>query len=145
MTSPFTEIPQAEWVASNELAFGIFDAYPVTEGHTLVIPRREVATWFEATDEERRALMDLVEELKHFLDKRFQPDGYNVGINIGQAAGQTVMHLHVHLIPRYRGDVDDPRGGVRYVIPDKANYLADADGDQPARPRVDRGKQDEQG
>ena len=125
MTSPFTQIPPSDWLVSNDLAFAIFDAYPVTEGHTLVIPRREVPTWFDATPDERRALMDLVDDVKPLLDERFQPDGYNVGINIGAAAGQTVMHLHVHLIPRYTGDVEDPRGGVRYVIPAKANYLTD--------------------
>ena len=123
MTSPFTQIPRSEWLAANDFAFAIFDAYPVTEGHTLVIPRRDVATWFDATLDERRALMDLVDDVKPILDERFEPDGYNVGINIGEAAGQTVMHLHVHLIPRYHGDVEDPRGGVRYVIPHKANYL----------------------
>jgi diadenosine tetraphosphate (Ap4A) HIT family hydrolase len=107
------------------LAFAIFDGYPVSEGHALVIPRREVATWFDATEDEQRALMSLVDEVKNILDRRFSPDGYNIGINAGEAAGQTVMHLHVHVIPRYRGDMPDPRGGVRHVIPWKGNYFND--------------------
>ncbi|MGM0559219.1 MAG: DEAD/DEAH box helicase family protein, partial [Myxococcota bacterium] len=122
LSSPFSEIPESEWLASNALAFAIFDGYPVSEGHALVIPHREVATWFEATEEEQRVLMSLVDEVKNILDERFSPDGYNIGINAGEAAGQTVMHLHVHVIPRYRGDMPDPRGGVRHVIPWKGNY-----------------------
>ena len=111
------------WSSALSLAFR--DRYPVTPGHTLVIPRRHVATWFDATRDERIDLMDAVDALKHELDAQLdpKPDGYNVGINAGEAAGQTVMHLHVHLIPRYHGDVDDPRGGVRHVIPGKGNYL----------------------
>ena len=132
MSSPFTEIPESDWLLSNELAFAFFDAYPVNEGHTLVVPRRVVPTWFEATEDERRSLMSLVSEVKHILDDRFDPDGYNIGINAGEAAGQTVMHLHVHVIPRYRGDMDDPRGGVRHVIPEEGNYLEDdGEGDRP--------------
>ncbi|MFP4600195.1 MAG: HIT family protein, partial [Persicimonas sp.] len=126
MSSPFTEIPEDAWLVSNELGFAFFGGYPVTEGHTLIVPHRVVPTWFEATAEEQRALMALVDEVKAVLDERFEPDGYNIGINAGEAAGQTVMHLHVHVIPRYRGDMPDPRGGVRHVIPWKGNYLQDA-------------------
>ena len=124
MTSPFLEAPVSAWVAENALAFALEDRFPVSPGHTLVIPRRLFATWFEATPEERTALFELVDEVKRVLDERLHPDGYNIGINAGEAAGQTVPHLHVHVIPRYRGDVDDPRGGVRHVIPGKGNYLA---------------------
>lgn len=124
--SVFLETPESTWVASNELAFAIRDGFPVTEGHTLVIPKRVVATWFEATPEERRAILDLVDVIKRELDETLHPDGYNVGFNDGEAAGQTVMHLHVHVIPRYRGDMDDPRGGVRHVIPWKGNYKRSA-------------------
>jgi diadenosine tetraphosphate (Ap4A) HIT family hydrolase len=123
MTSPFLQIPPGEWIASNELAFAVFDKYPVSKGHALVIPRRLVATWFEATVEEQQALMGLVGEVKGILDERYRPEGYNIGVNVGAVAGQTVMHVHVHLIPRYRGDVEDPRGGVRHVMPGKGNYL----------------------
>ena len=120
--SVFLEMPESAWVASNDLAFAIRDSFPVTEGHTLVIPKRLVATWFEASHEEQRAILDLVEVVKLELDETLHPDGYNVGFNAGEAAGQTVMHLHVHVIPRFRGDMDDPRGGVRHVIPWKGNY-----------------------
>ncbi len=122
-TSPFLSIPASEWVASNALAFAVRDRHPVTPGHTLVVPRRLVPTWFDATLEEQHALLALVAEVKAQLDRELRPDGYNVGFNAGEAAGQTVMHLHVHLIPRHRGDMDDPRGGVRHVIPEKGNYL----------------------
>ena len=124
-TSPFLERRRDEWVASNALAFAIRDAFPVSPGHTLVVPRRLIAGWFEATAQERQALFDLVDEVKRQLDAGpSPPQGYNIGINVGEAGGQTVAHLHVHVIPRYRGDVPDPRGGVRHVIPGKGNYLA---------------------
>lgn len=123
MTSPFLERPRADWVASNSLAFAIRDAYPVSRGHTLVVPFRLIATWFDASKEEKAAIIELMDSVRAQLDAEFHPDGYNVGVNVGEAAGQTVMHLHVHVIPRYRGDVADPRGGVRHVIPGKGNYL----------------------
>jgi diadenosine tetraphosphate (Ap4A) HIT family hydrolase len=123
--SPFLQRPATEWIASNGVAFAIRDAYPVSPGHTLIVTRRLVATWFEATLEERHAILDLIEEVKGILDRQTPtPDGYNVGFNAGVAAGQTVMHLHVHVIPRYAGDVPDPRGGIRHVIPGLGNYLA---------------------
>jgi superfamily II DNA or RNA helicase/diadenosine tetraphosphate (Ap4A) HIT family hydrolase/HKD family nuclease/SOS-response transcriptional repressor LexA len=123
MSSPFLSIPESEWVASNALCFAIRDRYPVSPGHTLVIPRRPVATWFEASPEEQRCLFELVDAVKRGLDAELKPQGYNIGINVGEAAGQTVFHLHVHVIPRFQGDVADPRGGVRHVIPGKGNYL----------------------
>ena len=122
MTSPFLSRPQSEWIASNDLAFAILDGYPVNPGHVLVIPKRLVSTWWEATREEQVAILDLLEVVKRQLDESHRPDGYNIGVNAGEAAGQTVFHLHVHLIPRYRGDMDDPRGGVRHVIPSRGNY-----------------------
>ena len=133
-TSPFLSIPPSAWVASNALAFAVEDRFPVSTGHTLVVTRRVVATWFDASDDERRAVLALVDEVKRRLDDAHQPDGYNVGFNAGTAAGQTVMHLHVHVIPRYRGDMDDPRGGVRHVIPSKGNYLAGHADVRPPRP-----------
>ena len=127
VASPFLALPASRHVAANTLAFAIEDGFPVSPGHTLVIPRREVRTWFDATPEEQQAIFALVDEVKRLLDAREpRPDGYNVGFNAGEAAGQTVMHLHVHVIPRYRGDMDDPRGGVRHVIPSKGNYLTQA-------------------
>lgn len=123
--SPFLAIPASNWLCSNDLAFAIFDGFPVSPGHVLVTTRRIVETWFDATDDEQAALMALVKECKVLLDTRLslKPDGYNVGFNSGGAAGQTVPHVHIHVIPRYQGDMPDPRGGVRHVIPDKANYL----------------------
>ena len=102
----------------------LWDAYPVSDGHALVVPRRHVATWFEATLEEQRSLLRGLDIARRHVEERFRPQGFNIGVNVGEAAGQTVSHLHVHLIPRYRGDVYDPRGGVRHVIPDKGNYVA---------------------
>ena len=125
--SPFEDIPEEQWVASNELAFALRDGFPVSEGHTLIITRRVVPSWAEATPEERVAVMELAEQVRRDLEAELQPDGFNVGVNIGEAAGQTVMHLHVHVIPRWFGDVENPRGGVRGVIQEKADYLAGTD------------------
>src|SRR6266516_813554 len=121
--SPFLAVPASEWLAANRSAFVIADRFPVSPGHALVVPRRVIATWWEATAAERADIRALVDEVKDRLDAELRPDGYNVGFNSGAAAGQTVGHLHVHVIPRYRGDVPDPRGGVRHVIPGKGNYL----------------------
>lgn len=115
--SLFLELPRTLWIASNELAFAIRDANPVTDGHTLVIPKRLVVDFFQTSDAERLALFALVDDVKRALDESHRPDGYNVGFNAGSAAGQTVFHLHLHVIPRYVGDVEDPRGGIRHVIP----------------------------
>ena len=102
----------------------LWDGFAVSPGHALVVPRRHVATWFEATFDEQVALLRGIEIAKNAIEYLHRPDGFNIGVNVGAAGGQTVPHLHVHVIPRYTGDVPDPRGGVRYVIPDKANYLA---------------------
>lgn len=109
-------------VLQNGLAYARFDKYPVTPGHLLFIPRRHVASYFDCTEDEMRALWELIEAGRRLLDGRYSPDGFNIGINIGEAAGQTVMHVHVHLIPRYRGDTPNPRGGVRGVIPERQSY-----------------------
>ena len=121
-TCPFCDLPSERVIASNELAVAVIDGFPVNPGHTLVVPRRHVASWFDATQEEHVAIVALLETAKARLDGNSKPDGYNIGINVGAAAGQTIMHLHVHLIPRWAGDVDDPRGGVRFVIPARGNY-----------------------
>ena len=113
---------QEELILENELAWARYDKYPVSPGHLLIITKRHVADFFDTTIEERRALNDLLEECKKMLDREYSPDGYNIGVNCGTAAGQTIMHLHIHLIPRFRGDIDNPRGGVRGVIPDKRIY-----------------------
>ena len=121
--SPFLAVPASDWLASNRSAFAIADRFPVSPGHALVVPRRQIASWWEASEQERADLLALVDEVKRQVDAELRPDGYNVGFNDGAAAGQTVGHLHVHVIPRYRGDMPDPRGGVRHVIPGKGNYL----------------------
>ena len=123
--SVFLEVPLSTWVASNAHAFAFRDRYPVSPGHTLIVTRRVIPDWFAATQEERLAVLSLVDEVKTTIDREHRPDGYNVGFNAGSVAGQTVMHLHVHVIPRYQDDMDDPRGGVRHVIPSKGNYVRD--------------------
>jgi diadenosine tetraphosphate (Ap4A) HIT family hydrolase len=122
LTCPFCTPPDEEIVLANDLCYARYDKYPVSPGHLLLIPYRHIPTLFDATDEEQAALLALVREAKALLDERFRPDGYNVGVNVGKTAGQTVMHLHVHVIPRYAGDMADPRGGVRGVIPEKRKY-----------------------
>jgi diadenosine tetraphosphate (Ap4A) HIT family hydrolase len=109
-------------MAENELAVAFKDAFPVNPGHTLIVPRRHVDGLFELTAEEQAAVWGLLPPLKQRLDARHSPAGYNVGVNVGVAAGQTVGHVHVHVIPRYAGDVEDPRGGVRWVVPARAAY-----------------------
>ena len=108
------------WADTHVVA--LTDAYPVSPGHTLVVPRRHVATYFEATPEEQASIWAAVREVKSLLDQQMRPDGYNVGFNAGGAAGQTVDHAHVHVIPRFSGDVEDPRGGVRWVVPTRAAW-----------------------
>jgi diadenosine tetraphosphate (Ap4A) HIT family hydrolase len=119
---PFCNPAEEEIVLANDLCYARYDKYPVSPGHLLLIPFRHVPTLFDATDAEQIALLALIREAKTLLDEQSHPDGYNVGVNVGKAAGQTVMHLHVHLIPRYAGDVADPRGGVRGAIPEKRKY-----------------------
>ena len=107
---------------TNELAYSARDSYPVSPGHTVVIPRRHVASFFELTPEEINACMALINDERKLLDEAFKPDGYNIGVNIGSAAGQSILHVHIHIIPRYEGDVENPQGGVRHVIPRKGHY-----------------------
>lgn len=99
----------------NELAYSARDSYPASPGHSVVIPKRHVASFFELTPEEVAACMELISEEKKLLDTEFKPDGYNIGVNIGPAAGQSILHVHIHIIPRYEGDVENPQGGVRHV------------------------------
>ena len=117
--SPFLAKPR---LLESEIGFVIYDGFPVSEGHCLVVPNRVYADYFDSTQEELDGLHALVVETKSLLEEEYSPDGYNVGINCGEAAGQTVSHMHIHVIPRYRDDMDDPRGGVRGVIPLKQKY-----------------------
>lgn len=119
---PFCTLPATRIVQQNEHAVWVMDGFPVSPGHSLVIPKRHVGSFFEVSAEERLALLELLDQAKQSVQAQSHPDGFNIGINDGPAAGQTVPHLHIHLIPRYRGDLADPRGGVRWVIPDKADY-----------------------
>ncbi len=123
--SPFFDIAQSEWIDANRSAFAIWDKFPVSPGHALVVSRRFIADWWEATPGERADIFELVEIVRAKLDELRHPDGFNVGFNSGRTAGQTVDHLHVHIIPRFKGDVADPRGGIRNVIAARGNYLAD--------------------
>jgi diadenosine tetraphosphate (Ap4A) HIT family hydrolase len=122
MPCPFCSDRPANLAAENQLAFAKWDGYPLSKGHVLLIPRRHVPSIFDCTNEERVAMLELLDATKLIIDGLYKPDGYNIGINNGAAAGQTVMHLHIHLIPRYEGDRADPRGGVRWIIPEKAAY-----------------------
>lgn len=110
-------------IVENELAFVDYDTYPASPGHCLVVTKRHVAEYFEATAEEKAALWSLVDEIKPIIDQAHQPDAYNIGINIGKTAGQSIPHIHIHIIPRYKGDVENPQGGVRGVIPHKQKYV----------------------
>lgn len=109
-------------IKENEFAIAFYDKYPVNKGHVLIITRRHISDFFETSIEERFAINELLDECKDILDETYTPDGYNIGINCGETAGQTIFHVHVHLIPRYEKDMDEPRGGVRGVIPEKRLY-----------------------
>lgn len=119
---PFCELPSGRLVGEERLVVTIRDLYPVSPGHTLVIPRRHFSSFFEATAEEVTAIQDALHCARAVIDEELRPDGYNIGVNVGEAAGQTVMHLHVHLIPRFQGDMDDPRGGIRHCVQSKGYY-----------------------
>ena len=119
---PFCTLYPGRIIAETELTITFRDGFPVSPGHTLIIPRRHVASFFEIYEIERKELMLALDIAKRALDIEKNPDGYNIGINNGPAAGQTVPHLHIHLIPRFNGDCEDPRGGVRWIFPDKADY-----------------------
>ena len=119
---PFCTLPRERIVQENQHALWIYDGFPVSLGHSLIIPKRHLGSFFETSLDERLAMLVLLDKAKIVVEAEHRPDGFNIGINDGPAAGQTVPHLHLHLIPRYSGDVEDARGGVRWVIPDKADY-----------------------
>lgn len=109
-------------LCENELAKVFYDGYPVNEGHVLVVPKRHVETFFEATAEELAAINEMIFRAKDLLEERYRPDGYNIGVNVKHAGGQSVFHLHVHVIPRYLGDVENPRGGIRRIKKSIVSY-----------------------
>lgn len=121
---PFCNINNAkdDIVWESKYSIAILDRYPVSAGHTLVIPKRHIKSYFDLTQDEVTDLWSMVNDVKEALNYMYEPDGYNIGINIGEAAGQTIPHCHIHVIPRYKGDVEDPLGGVRGVIPEKQKY-----------------------
>jgi len=119
---PFCVLDPARILAEDEFTVVYKDGFPVSPGHTVIIPRRHFATLFEATEAEQVALLKALTTCKHILDERHNPDGYNIGINHGAAGGQSVPHLHIHVIPRYKGDKEDPKGGIRWILPEKAKY-----------------------
>ncbi len=120
MKCPFCQL--TEPVISNSLAVAVEDSFPASAGHMLIIPRRHILTINEATGEEVQAFMELLKEVKAIIRERYGADGFNIGINEGAAAGQTVSHLHIHVIPRRKGDVEDPRGGIRRALPCRHRY-----------------------
>jgi diadenosine tetraphosphate (Ap4A) HIT family hydrolase len=118
----FCNLNKEEYLFENDTCFAKYDNYPVSPGHILIIPKRHFQDFFEANTKEYQDILELINICKMNLVQQYHSDGFNLGVNIGEAAGQTVMHLHVHLIPRYMGDIEDPRGGVRGVIPEKRIY-----------------------
>ncbi|HCU91128.1 MAG TPA: HIT family protein [Gammaproteobacteria bacterium] len=106
----------------NELAYCSRDTYPVSQGHSLIIPFRHCASFFELESEEAAACMELLMCEQAAVNEQFNPDGYNIGVNVGKAGGQSIFHVHIHLIPRYAGDSPNPQGGVRHVLPETSNY-----------------------
>jgi diadenosine tetraphosphate (Ap4A) HIT family hydrolase len=120
VTCPFCN--QTNILYQNEYWFSIYDKFPVTDGHILIIPSRHYSNYFESNQKELDSFNDILFEVKRILQKEYNPDGFNVGFNVNQEGGQTIFHTHIHVIPRYKGDVVDPEGGVRGVIPEKRKY-----------------------
>ncbi|MFC1660189.1 HIT family protein [Gemmatimonadota bacterium] len=125
ISCPFCSLNPDRVFLRGDRVIAFWDAFPVTDGHALIVPYRHVAGWFDATLEEQVEILRTISLVRERIEARHAPDGYNIGINVGAAGGQTVDHLHVHVIPRYQGDVPDPRGGIRWVIPDRAPYWED--------------------
>ena len=109
-------------ILENKLFYARWDNIPVSEGHAEIVPKRHVESFFELTEEELSKMYDLIRKTKEVIDEKYSPSGYNIGVNEGEAAGRTIHHLHMHLIPRYKGDVEDPKGGIRHIIPGKGFY-----------------------
>lgn len=119
--------PSRRIMIKGEHGFAAWDRHPASDGHFLVIPYRHFASYFEINDAERDELWRLVERGREMVEEQYQPDGYNIGINVGEAAGQSIHHMHIHVIPRYKGDVENPKGGVRGVIPERKLYTLEPD------------------
>ena len=119
---PFCVPEPSRLLVSEGLVLALRDGYPVSRGHSLIVPRRHAGSFGEVSLDEQSAMLAMLQRVRAMLDAELRPDGYNIGINDGAAACQTVMHVHMHVIPRYRGDRPDPRGGIRWIIPEKADY-----------------------
>ena len=119
---PFCALSQRQMRAENEHALAFYDGFPVSPGHVLVVPRRHCSDFFELSPLEQISCIDLLNQCRALLISERKPNGFNIGVNVGEAGGQTIFHAHLHLIPRYLGDVENPRGGVRGVIPSKRDY-----------------------
>ena len=109
-------------IIDNRYFYSMYDYNPVSRGHCLIVPKRHIESFFELEKHELESMYELIKETRELIKKKYNPDGFNIGVNNGKAAGQTVFHLHIHLIPRYNGDVENPVGGVRNVIPEKGDY-----------------------
>lgn len=132
--SPFHPLSPESIVLENERCVAFLDRFPLTRGHTLVAPKSVVSSLYDLPAEWQAEVWDVVRRVRDILGARYQPDGFNIGLNDGPAAGQTVPHAHVNVIPRYRGDAPDPRGGIRWVLPARAAYW-DGDAACPETPR----------
>lgn len=115
---------ERELITESASAYAIFDKFPVNKGHSLIVPKKHVENYFDLTIHEQVACLFVINRVKNIVAKRFHPDGFNIGVNIGDSAGQTIDHVHIHLIPRYKGDVNNPVGGIRNIIPGKGDYLS---------------------
>ena len=120
--SIFTTIPADRIIYKSEHFFLIYDAYPVSKGHLLIISNTEKTDYFSLSNEEKSELTLMIDIAKNRIEQQHQPDGYNIGMNCGATAGQTVMHFHCHVIPRYQGDMENPRGGIRHCVEGKGYY-----------------------
>ena len=120
--SPFGEIKRTRIIWESDCAVAFLDNFPVSKGHTLVIPKRVVKSLYDLPVEEQADLWEAVSQTRGILIERYNPDAFNIGVNDGVAAGQTIAHAHIHIIPRHKNDQGDPRGGIRWIFPDKANY-----------------------
>lgn len=123
---PFcARLKREQLLAKNDLAVALADAFPLNPGHAIIVPHRHEKDYFALSEAEQQAMWGLVARVCHIIEESHKPEGFNIGLNAGEAAGQTIAHAHLHVIPRYEGDVDDPRGGIRWILPERAPYWRD--------------------
>jgi len=118
----FLQVPESEKIHEREYFFVLKDKFPVTPGHCLIVSKAVRDTFFDLTPDEKQELLEVINEVKGIIDQEDPPDGYNIGMNCGFAAGQSILHFHCHVIPRYWGDMENPKGGIRHCIPEKGPY-----------------------